>query len=70
MGSLTDMQRSVIVGSLLGDGTMRCKANALLEVNHLLELTPLSMATWLMDDGSKSRNAVYLNTQQFVVMTL
>jgi hypothetical protein len=30
------MQRSIIIGSLLGDGTMRCRANALLEVNHCL----------------------------------
>jgi recombination protein RecA len=34
VGSLTEAQRSIIVGSLLGDGAMRCKANALLEVNH------------------------------------
>lgn len=30
-----------------------------------LELSPLTMAVWFMDDGSKSRSAVYLNTQQF-----
>jgi len=36
VGSLTEMQRSIIIGSLLGDGTMRCRANALLEVNHCL----------------------------------
>ncbi len=120
------MQRSVIVGSLLGDGAMRCKKNALLEVNHCaaqreyvdwkygvlrnlvrtppkvrrgngdreayrfttlslseltpfysafyaenrkvvpeLELTPLALAVWFMDDGCKSHRAVYLNTQQF-----
>ena len=34
VGSLTEAQRSIIVGCLLGDGAMRCKANALLEVNH------------------------------------
>ncbi len=126
MGSLTETQRSLIVGCLLGDGTMRCKANALLEINHSyaqreyvdwkyrvlsnlvatppkarsgnggriayrfttlsvpeltpffeafylgnrkvvprLVLTPLSLATWFMDDGCKSRRAIYLNTQQF-----
>ena len=27
VGSLTGTQRSIIVGSLLGDGAMRCKAN-------------------------------------------
>ncbi len=31
---LTEEQRSVLIGSLLGDGSMRCKTNALLEVNH------------------------------------
>lgn len=34
VGSLTDNQRALIIGSLLGDGAMRCKANALLEINH------------------------------------
>ena len=126
VGSLTEVQRAIIIGSLLGDGAMRCKTNALLEVNHSwhqqayvvwkyrrladlvltppklrrgngdriscrfvtrslpvltpyfdlfyasgkkiapdLELFPLALAVWFMDDGCKSRNAVYLNTQQF-----
>jgi recombination protein RecA len=126
VGSLTETQRSVIVGSLLGDGAMRCKANALLEINHSyaqreyvdwkfevlanlvasppkarngnagrvayrfttrslpeltpyfeafylgkrkivprLQLTPLALATWFMDDGCKSHRSIYLNTQQF-----
>lgn len=126
MKSLTEVQRSIVVGSLLGDGTMRCKKNALLEINHCLaqrayvdwkyrhlidlvrtppkartgngsriayrfttlslreltpyyaafygsgvksipalELTPLALAVWFMDDGSKSYRTVYLNTQQF-----
>ena len=30
-----------------------------------IELSPLSLAVWFMDDGSRSRSAVYLNTQQF-----
>jgi hypothetical protein len=34
VGSLSEVQRQIIVGSLLGDGTMRCKTNALLEINH------------------------------------
>jgi hypothetical protein len=34
VGSLTERQKAIIVGSLLGDGTMRCKTNALLEINH------------------------------------
>ena len=37
VGSLTGIQRSIIIGSLLGDGAMRCKVNALLEINHALE---------------------------------
>ncbi len=34
VGSLSEDQRSLIEGSLLGDGAMRCKTNALLEINH------------------------------------
>jgi len=34
VGSLSDEQRSLIEGTLLGDGAMRCKANALIEINH------------------------------------
>ena len=128
MSELTDFQRSLIIGSLLGDGAMRCKKNALLEMNHsyrqrsyvdwkyamlsnlvatppkvrasgksgrrayrfttlslpelvpvydafysdgkktvpLLQITPLALAVWFMDDGARSRTAVYLNTQQFL----
>src|SRR5438093_6324854 len=126
VGSLSEVQREIIVGSLLGDGSMRCKTNALLEINHSfrqagyvdwkfrhladlvrtppkvrasngkrlayrfvtrslteltpyfrmfyatgkkrvpeLELTPLVLAVWFMDDGCRSRSSVYLNTQQF-----
>jgi hypothetical protein len=126
VGSLSEEQVSLILGSLLGDGAMRCKANALIEFNHSAEqrtyvdwkfqqlqtlvstppklrngnggrvayrfttrslpeltpyykawyvqgrkvvpqliLTPLTMAVWFMDDGSKSYRAIYLNTQQF-----
>jgi recombination protein RecA len=128
VGSLSGVQRQIIVGTVLGDGSMRrSRTNALLEINHSvkqreyvdwkydnlaafvltppkerpgnggrvayrfvtrsdpeltsiyrvfyengvkrvpseLELTPLTMAVWYMDDGSKSRRAVYLNTQQF-----
>jgi recombination protein RecA len=129
VGSLSEQQRSIVVGTLLGDGGMRCKTNALLEINHsvhqqtyvdwkfrqleelvstpprqrkgngrrvayrfvtrslpeltpfywlfynrgrkvapAVELTPLAMAVWFMDDGSRSRRALYLNTQQFDVM--
>jgi LAGLIDADG DNA endonuclease family protein len=37
VGSLSDEQRSLIVGTLLGDGAMRCKVNALIEINHSAE---------------------------------
>src|SRR5262249_51147929 len=40
VGSLTPTQHAVLVGSLLGDGTLRRQANkrnALLEVNHTYE---------------------------------
>ena len=33
-----------------------------------LTLNGLSLAVWFMDDGSRSRNAWYLNTQQFSVV--
>jgi LAGLIDADG DNA endonuclease family len=126
VGSLTEVQQAIVIGSLLGDGSMRCKTNALLEINHSvrqrgyvdwkyhhlaelvrtpprarrgngqrvayrfvtrslseltpyyrlfyeagrkrvpnLELSPLTLAVWFMDDGCRSRSAVYLNTQQF-----
>src|SRR3990170_2722125 len=58
VGSLSEVQQAIVIGSLLGDGSMRCKTNALLEIN-------LTLAIWFMDDGCRSRNAVYLNTQQF-----
>src|ERR1700685_123361 len=37
VGSLTEVQHSIVIGSLLGDGAMRCKVNALLEINHCFE---------------------------------
>ncbi|OGB74965.1 hypothetical protein A2810_02695 [candidate division Kazan bacterium RIFCSPHIGHO2_01_FULL_49_10] len=130
VGSLSSAQHAILVGTLLGDGTLRrqgTRIDALLEVNHSfkyreyvdwkwqhfrlyvltppktrpgngsrvayrfttqsiptitsyynwfygsgkksvpsnLELDPLSLAVWFMDDGSKIRSAFYLNTQQF-----
>lgn len=32
-----------------------------------ISLTPLSLAVWFMDDGSRNRKSVYFNTQQFSV---
>src|SRR5205809_100291 len=34
-----------------------------------LELSELTLAVWFMDDGCRSRNAVYLNTQQYDEMS-
>ena len=34
-----------------------------------LVLTPMTLAVWFMDDGCRSRRAVYLNTQQFDEMS-
>ncbi len=130
VGSLPLTQHAVLVGSLLGDGTLRkqgTRTNALFEANHSfafkayvdwkyqqlrpyvltppkrrqgngkrvayrfttrslpiftkyyrwfyskgkksiphdLQLTPQILAVWFMDDGTRSRSAVYLNTQQF-----
>jgi hypothetical protein len=126
VGSLSEVQHAIVTGTLLDDGSMRCKANALLEINHSadqqgyvewkyryladlvatpprvrdgnggrracrfvtrslpeltpyyrrfydagkkrvpnVELSPLALAVWFMDDGCRSRTAVYLNTQQF-----
>ncbi len=131
VGSLTEFERSLIVGSLLGDGYMRIipgRADAFLEINHSIKahhyvdykynslkrlcesapkerttngnrvayrfftkqhqdltglyqkfyksnkkiipkdliLSPVTLAVWYMDDGSKCReHDIYLNTQQF-----
>src|SRR3954451_2738626 len=34
VGSLSEVQHAIVIGSLLGDGSIRCKTNALLEINH------------------------------------
>ena len=130
VGSLTQVQHEIIVGSMLGDGTLRrqgARKHPLFEVNHSvryksyvdwkyntlkdivltppkarrtngrriayrfttrslplfdklygefysrgkkslpdsIELTPLTLAVWFMDDGSATYNSYYLNTQQF-----
>lgn len=133
VGSLTKFERSIIIGSILGDGYVRIipgRNDAFLEINHSLkakdyvdykfkslkrlvvsspkeritnenrnayrfftkqhkeitdlyklfykngkknipnnlELDPVSLAIWYMDDGSKSRDRdIYINTQQFSI---
>lgn len=37
VGSLTEAQEALIAGCLLGDGAMRCKTHALLEINHSID---------------------------------
>jgi len=126
-GSLTEEQNQILIGLLLGDGAMRKKTHALLEINHSykqreyvdwlykifqdfietppkkrktngnrvayrfttkslpvftqfynqffinghkvipnnLVLSPLSLAVWYMDDGSRCDTDIYLNSQQF-----
>lgn len=126
-GSLTKEQRQILIGVLLGDGAMRKKTHALLEINHSytqkeyvdwlyqhfkkyvgtppkvrkgngiriayrfttksvsvftyfydlffkgnkkkipesLILSPLTLAIWYMDDGSRCDTDIYLNSQQF-----
>jgi len=134
VGSLTEFERSIIIGSVLGDGYLRIipgRKNAFLEINHSvkakeyvdykynslkrlcesapkqrlnnenriayrfftkqhkdlthfyemfyknnrkiipknLELNPIIVAIWYMDDGSKCRDRdIYLNTQQFSIL--
>lgn len=129
MGSLTQEQKSLVMGSLLGDGYLRImpgRKNAFFEFNHsikqkdyvdwkfkklqgLVKSPPkehkgndgrvayrfftkqdpyftelykrfykdkkkvvpeikfdaIVLAVWFMDDGSKSHNSYYINTQQF-----
>lgn len=127
MGSLSNVQKQVILGCILGDGYMRKKTNAHLQITHSykqkeyvdwkykifrdfvltipkqyngnagrvgyrfftqslpelthyydkfyrnkikiippnLNLAPLTLAVWYMDDGCKSYKSCYLNTQQF-----
>ncbi len=127
MGSLSEIQQQVILGCILGDGYMRKKTHAHLQITHSfkqkeyvdwkyqilknltmkppsiykgnaerigyrfytknlpeitsfykrfypsgikiipfgINLTPLTMAVWYMDDGSRSYKSCYFNTQCF-----
>lgn len=128
MGSLSEVQQEIILGCVLGDGYMRKKTNAHLQITHSFKqkdyvdwkynklknivitppktykgngnrigyrfftrsipqltnihdyfydhekikripsnivLKPQSLAVWYMDDGNKSYNSCYLNTQKF-----
>lgn len=37
VGSLTEIQKSLIIGSLLGDGYMSCKINAYIKICHSIK---------------------------------
>lgn len=80
VGSLSETQHSLIVGSLLGDGAMRCKANALLEINHCLAqkeyvdwkyqlLAPLVRTPPKQRNGNGSRMAYRFTTLSLPQLT-
>lgn len=64
MGSLTQLQRSIIIGTILGDGYLRIvsgKKNALLEINHAFSQKAYvdwkyAMLESLCKSGPKPRN--------------
>ena len=83
VGSLTQLQRSIIIGTILGDGYLRIvsgKKNALLEINHSFSQKEYvdwkySMLQALCKSGPKSRTtngeriAYRFNTRQHPELT-
>ena len=83
MGSLTQTQRSIIIGSLLGDGYLRIvpgRSNALFEVNHSFsqkeyvdwkykELASLCRSGPKMRRGNGGRIAYRFTTRQMPELT-
>src|SRR5882757_9459236 len=83
VGSLTQLQRSIIIGTILGDGYLRIvsgKKNALLEINHSLSQKEYvdwkyEMLQALCKSGPKSRKsngtriAYRFNTRQHPELT-
>jgi LAGLIDADG DNA endonuclease family len=83
VGSLTQLQRSIIIGTILGDGYLRIvsgKKNALLEVNHSFSQKEYvdwkyAMLQTVCKSGPKSRKsngtriAYRFNTKQHPEMT-
>jgi len=80
VGSLTEEQKSILIGCLLGDGTMRKKRNALLEINH--SLNQKALVDWLFSkfsnlvttkpksrQGNGSRRAYRFTTRSLPVLT-
>lgn len=83
VGSLTQLQRSIIIGTILGDGYLRIvsgKKNALLEVNHSFSqkayvdwkhtiLKPLCKSAPKPRNGNGKRIAYRFNTRQHPEIT-
>ena len=67
MGSLTQFQKSLIIGTVLGDGYLRIipgRNNAFLEINH--SFSQKQYVDWKFEKLQNSGNSnFYLNTQQF-----
>ena len=80
VGSLTEEQKSILIGTLLGDGTMRKKKNAHLEINHCFDQKVLvdwmfakfknlvkTLPKWRRGNGS--RQAYRFATQKLQILT-
>lgn len=80
VGSLTEEQKSILIGCLLGDGTIRKKKNALLEINH--SFAQKALVDWLYGKfhcwvttgpkwrkGNGKRQAYRFTTQSLSIFT-
>src|SRR3990167_4235025 len=80
VGSLTEEQKSILIGTLLGDGTMRIKKNAHLEINHAFSQKVL--VDWIFSKfsslvttppkwrkGNGKREAYRFATQKLPILT-
>ena len=80
VGSLTEEQKSILIGTLLGDGTMRKKKNAHLEINH--SFAQKALVDWIFSKfcslvttppkwrkGNGRREAYRFATQKLPILT-
>jgi hypothetical protein len=80
VGSLTEEQKSILIGTLLGDGTMRIKKNAHLEINHAF--SQKALVDWIFSKfsslvktppkwrkGNGNREAYRFATQKLPILT-
>ncbi len=80
VGSLTEEQKSILIGTLLGDGTMRIKKNAHLEINH--SFAQKALVDWIFNKfsslvttppkwrkGNGKREAYRFATQKLPILT-